>query len=142
MAGKIQKPYESLQYKRGGRRRPKVLLFPMPPLSSAQRDAAINAAIGGLERAFGRKSRDTSASAPPEKRKRRYRPRAEQRTCPAKAKIAQERPRDAKGHFLSGKRRRPETLSSDLETALAAVAVDDLEAALAAAAPAEAEDCS
>jgi hypothetical protein len=105
MAGKIQKPYEQLQHKRGGRRRNKVVLLPATPLTPeavARRDAALNVAIGAIDRAFGRGKipKVSEASTPRERPQRQYRPKAEQTRTPAKAQIAAARPRDAKGHFL------------------------------------------
>jgi hypothetical protein len=106
MAGKIQKPYEQLQNKRGGRRRGKVVFLPAAPLTPedvARRDAALNVAIGEIGRAFGRgkiPKVSTIVETPRERPKRKYRPKAEQTRTPAKAEIAAARPRDAKGHFL------------------------------------------
>ncbi len=105
MAGKIQKPYEQLQNKRGGRRRNNVVLLPVAPLTPedvARHDAALNVAIGALSRAFGRGKipKVSEASTPRERPKRKYRPKAEQTRTPAKAEVAAARPRDARGHFL------------------------------------------
>lgn len=105
MAGKIQKPYDQLQNKRGGRRRGKVVFLPAPQLTPealARRDAALNVAFGAISRAFGRGKipKVSEASTPRQRPKRKYRPKAEQTRTPAKAQIAAERPRDARGHFL------------------------------------------
>ncbi len=105
MAGKIQKPYDQLQNKRGGRRRNNVVLLPAaPPTPEAleRRDAALNVAFGELSRAFGRGKipKVSEASTPRERPQRKYRPKAEQTRTPAKAQIAATRPRDARGHFL------------------------------------------
>lgn len=102
MAGKIQKPYDQLQHTRGGRRRPVVLA----PEATAHHDAAFDVAISAIGRAFGRgpipkASTTPDPSTPPRgKTKRRYPPRAERRPSVAKAQIAADRPRDARGHFL------------------------------------------
>ncbi len=106
MAGKIQKPYDQLQHKRGGRRRARLTILPAPQLTPedvARRDAALNVAIGAISRAFGRgKIPKVSqiCDTPRERPKRTYRPKAEQTRTPAKARIAAARPRDARGHFL------------------------------------------
>ncbi len=104
MAGRIQKPYEQLQNKRGGRRRGKVVLLPLSersPEALARRDAALNVAIGAIGRAFGRgKIPKVSEATPHERPKRKYQPKAERSQSAAKAQVANARPRDAKGHFL------------------------------------------
>jgi len=106
MAGKIQKPYEQLQNKRGGRRRARLTILPASPLTPedlARRDAALDVACGEIARAFGRgkiPKVSTTVETPRERPKRKYRSKAEQTRTPAKAQIAAERPRDARGHFL------------------------------------------
>lgn len=132
MAGKIQKPYDQLQHKRGGRRRNKVVFLPAPPLTPealARRDAALNVAIGALGRAFGRGKipQVSEASTPRERPKRKYRPRAERTRTPAKAEIAVARPRDARGHFLplpDSRRARIRAANAALPDALAALVGD------------------
>lgn len=129
MAGKIQKPYEQLQNKRGGRRRNKVVFLPAAPLTPealARRDAALNVAIGEISRAFGRGKipKVSGASTPRERPKRKYRPKAEQTRTPAKAQIAAARPRDARGHFLplpNSRRARIRAAEAALPEALAAL---------------------
>lgn len=133
MAGKIQKPYDQLQNKRGGRRRGKVVFLPAPQLTPealARRDAALNVAIGAISRAFGRGKipKVSEASATPRERpKRKYRPKAEQTRTPAKAQIAAARPRDARGHFLplpNSRRARIRAANAALPEALAALVGD------------------
>ncbi len=131
MAGKIQKPYEQLQNKRGGRRRANVVQLPAAPLSPeavVRRDAALNVAFGQLARAFGRgkmpKVSTTVETPRAEPWKRKYRPKAERRETLAKAKVAAARPRDAKGHFLplpNSRRARIRAAEAALPEALAAL---------------------
>ncbi len=132
MAGKIQKPYEQLQNKRGGRRRARLTMLPaseLTPEAVARRDAALNVAIGEINRAFGRGKipKVSAASTPRERPKRKYRPKAEQTRTPAKAQIAAARPRDAKGHFLplpNSRRARIRAVNAALPEALAALVGD------------------
>ena len=132
MAGKIQKPYEQLQNKRGGRRRARLTMLPaseLTPEAVARRDAALNVAIGEINRAFGRGKipKVSAASTPRERPKRKYRPKAEQTRTTAKAQIAAARPRDAKGHFLplpNSRRARIRAVNAALPEALAALVGD------------------
>ncbi len=132
MAGRIQKPYEQLQNKRGGRRRARLTMLPaseLTPEAVARRDAALNVAIGEINRAFGRGKipKVSAASTPRERPKRKYRPKAEQTRTPAKAQIAAARPRDAKGHFLplpNSRRARIRAVNAALPEALAALVGD------------------
>lgn len=108
MARKPQKPYEQLQNKRVRRRRARVMLLPaaqLTPEALARRDAAPNVATGVIARASGRwKIRKVSeaAATPRERLNCKYRPKAEQRRTPPKARIAAARPRNARGYSLTG----------------------------------------
>ncbi len=133
MAGKIQKPYEQLQHKRGGRRRGRLTILPasaLTPEDVARRDAALNVAFGELSRAFGRgkiPQVSTTVETPRERPQRKYRPKAEQTRTPAKAQIAAARPRDARGHFLplpDSRRARIRAANAALPEALTALVGD------------------
>lgn len=107
MAGRIQKPYDQLQNKRGNRRRTPIYLPPVryvaeePGEERSPRARALDVAADTIARQFGRGM--IPRATPPESRPqpaRKRRPRGEGPVSAAKAKIARERPRDAHGHFL------------------------------------------
>lgn len=108
MAGKIQKPYELLQFKRGNRRRSRIVLpaLPLTETDLARRKATIELATSSIERQFGAGRIERKARPPVGKRQRRYVPKAERKPNAKRAEMAAARPRDARGHFI--KRERPQ----------------------------------
>lgn len=106
MAGRIQKPYEQLQHKRGRRRNLIVLLPDLPEKSrETTRQEVIAAATAHIERTFGRgeiaRSETLADAGPRPRRERRYAPKGERKPNEARKLRAAKRERDpVTGHYL------------------------------------------